>query len=119
MASETLCLVQRTQEIALVKIKIPALVQLLSDKHRVTTPVVSESCRAPCTTVIHTLVRPVKIGAQVPTGVASHGKMLKAMFQETHQLKTTIDGIRTQRKSSFQYPMKVQRTETHRNKQMI
>ena len=67
----------------------------------------------------HTLDLPVKIGVQVQTGVASLGKTLKATFQETHLLKMTTDGIQTQRKSSFQYPMKVQRTETHRNKQMI
>ena len=53
----------------------------------------SENSQEPYTTETPTPDILVKTGAQVPTGLAFHGRMLKETFQETLQLKTITSGI--------------------------
>ena len=118
MDLETPFQVLRVQEPALVRIRM----QVHETPHLVnsqeTTLAVFANSPAQFTTATHTPDILVKTGVQVPTGLAFRGKMLQDMFQETHQHKTITNGIQMRPRSSFQFPMKVQRTATHHNKQM-
>ena len=93
-------------------------VQPLSEFNLVTTLVELENSQVLYTMAIPTPDIPVKIGAQGQTGLACLGRMLKETFQEIHQHKMTTNGIQTQQRSQSLSPMKVQRMETQRSKQM-
>ena len=81
-------------------------------------PVVSANFQAQFTTATLTPDILEKIGVQVQTGLASLGKTLKETFQGTLQPVTTTVGTQTRQRSSSQFPMKGQRTETRPNKPM-
>ena len=79
---------------------------------------VSDHCQTLFTMAIHIQEIPVKIGAQVLTGLVYLGRIAMEMCQVTRRLLRTTNGIQMLQRLYCLYQMRVLKMVTLRSKQM-